>query len=160
MKPSSNASSRCSTRKRSGRNPSYNRAFTLALFTRNLHCAVHLCSSVLGAPLEGDLAGSSQDEAMEDGGCSASSCASNAAQELRASYQRYEAHEAHANPVRLASPAYPQASMKGGESCSFTALHSKSINELRKAQALFKQSDKFVRKQINLAAFEVQSPAR
>lgn len=36
----------------------------------------------------------------------------------------------------------------------FTALHSKSINELRKAQALFKQSDKFVRKQINLAAFE------
>jgi hypothetical protein len=50
--------------------------------------------------------------------------------------------------------------MKGGESCSFTALHSKSINELRKAQALFKQSDKFVRKQINLAAFEVQSPAR
>ena len=48
--------------------------------------------------------------------------------------------------------------MKGGESCSFTALHSKSINELRKAQALFKQSDKFVRKQINLAAFEVQSP--
>ena len=50
-------------------------------------------------------------------------------------------------------------SLKGGESCSFTALHSKSINELRKAQALFKQSDKFVRKQINLAAFEVQSPA-
>ena len=46
-----------------------------------------------------------QDEAMEDGGCSASSCVSNAAQELRASYQRYEAHEAHANPVRLASPA-------------------------------------------------------